>query len=84
MKLSAVVLCGVSVLTLASCTTSKQGNAGKEDLVKTARSIIGTELIGTKGASPKDQDNIDSTVAGACAAGVYTKPECRHHQELLQ
>lgn len=77
------LLVGCAVI-LASCTTSKQGSAGSEDLARAARSIFGTELIGTRGATPQDQDNIDDTVAGACAVGSYKAEECRRHQVLTQ
>jgi hypothetical protein len=65
----------------ASCTTSQQGSAGKEDFAKTTRQIIGTSLIGARGATPADQDKIDDTLAGTCAVGVFTADECRLHQE---
>ena len=81
MLLKRLALCAVTAVTLAGCTTSRQGSAGTEDLAKAARSIMGTELIGTRGATPQDQDNIDDTVAGACAVGTYSKVECRRHQE---
>lgn len=45
---------------------------------------MGTSLIGTRGATPRDQDNIDDTVAGACAVGAYNKTECQRHQELTE
>lgn len=81
MKLNVLALCGVIAVTLVGCTTSKQGSAGKEDLARSARSIFGTELIGTRGATPRDQDNIDDAVAGACAVGSYSPIECRRHQQ---
>lgn len=84
MKLNVIVLCAASALIVASCTPSRQGNAGKTDFVKTARSIVGTELIGTKGATPEDQDGIDDTVAGICGAKVWTKEECELHQKNTQ
>lgn len=79
-----LVLCAAIAVTLAGCTTSQQGSAGKEDLAKAARGIIGTSLIGTKGASTRDQDNIDDTVAGACAVGTFTTTECLRHQKLTE
>lgn len=82
MSLRKLVLCVGCAVTLASCTHSKQGNAGKEDLARSARAIFGTELIGTRGATPQDQDNIDDTVAGACAVGSYKPEECRRHEKI--
>lgn len=84
MKLNVLVLCAAIALITTGCTTSKQGSAGKEDLARSTRAIIGTSLIGTKGATPRDQDNIDDTVAGACAVGTFNKDECRRHQEQTQ
>lgn len=84
MPLKRLALCVASAAILASCTTSRQGDAGTEDLAKTARNIFGTELIGTVGATPKDQDKIDDTVAGACGAGSYKPEECKRHQVLTQ
>lgn len=81
MKLNALALCAAFALTLAGCTTSKQGSAGKEDLSRAARSIFGTELVGARGATARDQDKIDDTVTGACAVGAYTPAECRRHQQ---
>lgn len=44
-----------------------------------ARAIVGTSLIGARGASAKDQDGIDDAVAGLCGAGSYTRAECARH-----
>lgn len=44
-----------------------------------ARAIVGTSLIGARGASPKDQDAVDDAVAGLCGAGSYTRAECARH-----
>ncbi len=37
------------------------------------------ELVGTKGATPADQANIDGTIAGACRVGALTPEECKLH-----
>lgn len=84
MQLNVLVLCVVTAAIAAGCTTSKPGNAAKADLAKGTRAIIGTELIGTRGATPRDQDNIDDTVAGACAVGVYGPEECERHNALTE
>lgn len=81
MKPNVPVLCAVIAVTLAGCTTSQQGTAGKEDLARATRGIIGTSLLGTKGLTPRDQDNIDDVVAGACAVKVFSELECRRHNQ---
>lgn len=84
MQLKRLVLCVVSAVMITGCTTSQQGSAAKQDLSKAARAIFGTELIGTRGATPQDQDNIDDTVAGACAVGAYKPDECDRHTTTTQ
>ncbi len=76
---NALVIFVVSVLTLAGCTTSQMVSASGDRQKATARAIVGTSLIGARGATPKDQDKIDDTVAGVCGAGVWTKSECARH-----
>lgn len=46
-----------------------------------ARAIVGTSLIGARGASSKDQDAVDDAVAGLCGAGSYTRAECARHDK---
>lgn len=48
------------------------------------RRIIGPDLIGTRGATIADQDNIDVTIVRSCAAGIFTKKECADHGRLTQ
>jgi hypothetical protein len=64
---------------VAACTTSQRVSASKQSLSSTTRAIVGTSLIGARGATPKDQDKIDDTAAGLCGAGVWTTSECRAH-----
>ncbi|WP_192934039.1 hypothetical protein [Sinorhizobium medicae] len=45
------------------------------------RSIVGTDLVGARGATPADQRKIDRTVVGICAAAVWTEGECARHGE---
>lgn len=45
------------------------------------RQIVGTDIIGAKGATIPDQDAIDLTVAGPCEVGIYRAQECRRHRE---
>ena len=43
------------------------------------RNVVGTDLIGAKGATDRDQRKIDRTVVGICAAAVWTRAECARH-----
>lgn len=72
-------LLAVSMFVLHGCATSTGVSASKEQLNLTARSVVGTSLIGARGATPADQDKIDDTVAGLCGARVWTKEECSAH-----
>lgn len=70
-----------AVLALAGCTTSKPAPVTVEGL----RPVVGTSLIGAKGATPADQGKIDETAAGLCGANVWTRSECaRHGRESRQ
>ncbi|WP_457662862.1 hypothetical protein [Sinorhizobium medicae] len=48
----------------AACGTSAPAN------VAGLRRVVGTDLIGARGATPADQRKIDRTVVGICAAAV--------------
>ena len=64
----------ISVLTLAACTTSQPAN------VAGLRRVVGTDLVGARGATDLDQRKIDRTVAGICAVkGIWTRDECTAH-----
>ncbi|HEV7433467.1 MAG TPA: hypothetical protein VGO22_01125 [Pseudorhizobium sp.] len=63
------------VLSGAACTTSAPAN------VAGLRGVVGTDLIGARGATPADQRKIDRTVVGICAADVWTRGECARHGE---
>ncbi|MDF1606942.1 hypothetical protein PZ897_01995 [Hoeflea sp. YIM 152468] len=66
-------------LVLAACGTSAPAN------VSGLRNVVGTDLIGTKGATADDQHKINRTVTGICAASVWTRAECaRHGAEIRQ
>jgi len=65
---------------LTGCGTSQALNASQNDIVRGARGVVGTALIGVQGKTPKDQDQIDETVARLCGTGVYTKSECARHK----
>lgn len=43
------------------------------------RPVVGTSLIGARGASRNDQAKIDETAAGLCGAAVWTPSECALH-----
>ena len=58
---------------LAGCGTS--GPASVAGL----RNVVGTDLIGARGATDRDQRKIDRTVVGICAAAVWTRAECARH-----
>lgn len=78
MLLKIGALSTVAVLMLAGCSTSKPAPVTTEGL----RAVIGTSLIGARGATPVDQGKINETVAGLCGGGVWTRSECaRHGQE---
>ncbi|HEV7321597.1 MAG TPA: hypothetical protein VGO04_23590 [Ensifer sp.] len=62
-------------LMLAGCGTSHPAN------VPGLRGVVGTDLVGARGATPADQRRIDRTVVGLCAGGVWTKAECAKHGE---
>ncbi|WP_246810866.1 hypothetical protein [Ensifer sp. ENS09] len=65
----------IPALMLAGCGTSAPAS------VTALRSIVGADLVGTRGATPADQRKIDRTVVGLCAGGVWTKAECKRHGE---
>lgn len=79
MQRIALALIVVCVLSGAGCTSTARVNASKEQLNLTARAIVGTSLIGARGATPRDQDKIDETIAGLCGSRTFTKQECSAH-----
>ncbi|WP_082523437.1 hypothetical protein [Ensifer sp. Root31] len=62
-------------LALTACGTSQPAS------VDGLRRVVGTDLVGARGATPADQRKIDRTVVGLCAGGVWTKAECVRHGE---
>lgn len=74
-KLRTGVVCIAVVLLTAGCSTSKPAPVTVDGL----RPIIGTSLIGARGATSGDQSKIDETVAGLCGSSVWTKSECARH-----
>ena len=69
-----------SALILAGCQSSQLASVSSDQQISTARSIVGTSLVGAQGATAADQDKIDDTAAGLCGAGVWTRSECIRHQ----
>lgn len=76
MRLACVVACAS---TMAACGGSQTTSAQRDDLRASARSIVGTSLVGARGLTAGDQDKIDDTVAGLCGAGVWVRSECARH-----
>ncbi|MGN7749708.1 hypothetical protein [Sinorhizobium sp. 22678] len=66
------------IFALQGCGTSAPAS------VDGLRRVVGTDLVGARGATPADQRKIDRTVVGICAAAVWTKAECARHGEALQ
>lgn len=84
MRLIALVLLVASALNVVGCTSTQQASASKEKLNLSARSIVGTSLIGAKGETSEDENKIEDTVAGLCGAGVWTKSECDLHDKKVK
>lgn len=62
-------------LVLTGCGTSAPAS------VEGLRRVVGTDLVGARGATPEDQRKIDRTAVGICAAAIWTKAECERHGE---
>lgn len=45
------------------------------------RSVLGSDLMGARGATEADQRKIDRTIVRGCAGGVWSKDECAKHDE---
>ena len=65
-------------LALTACGTSAPAS------VDGLRWVVGTDLVGARGATPADQRKIDRTVVGLCAGGVWTNAECVRHGEAAR
>ncbi|KKX33631.1 hypothetical protein [Rhizobium sp. LC145] len=65
----------VAILTfvLTACGTSAPKS------VSGLRRVVGTDLIGARGATPADQRKIDRTVVGICSADLWSREECARH-----
>lgn len=73
MRKIVVILC----VMLTACTPDGPAS------VAATRRIVGTDLIGARGATPLDQRKIDRTIVGLCAPQVYTVKECSAHGEAV-
>ena len=77
-RLAMAAMLSGAVFVTAGCSTT--GTVGaKAEIRDTIRVVVGTDLIGARGASERDQRKIDVTAAGLCSARVWTGPECRRH-----
>nr|WP_318913537.1 hypothetical protein [Shinella zoogloeoides] len=81
MKLTKLVLLVACAASVAACTSTQRVSASKERLNSAARAVVGTSLIGARGATAGDQDKIDDTVAGLCGSHTWTRDECARHDE---
>lgn len=68
----------IFVLMGAACGTTAPAS------VPGLRRVVGTDLIGARGATPADQRKINRTVVGICAASVWTPDECERHGEAVK
>lgn len=64
-----------AALMLTACSTSKPAAVTGSGL----RQVVGTDLIGARGATRGDQNKIDATVAGLCGGSVWMPSECARH-----
>ncbi|EHK75188.1 hypothetical protein SM0020_24810 [Sinorhizobium meliloti CCNWSX0020] len=80
MKLAALRTMSALALTFVLQGCGTLGPASADGL----RRVVGTDLVGARGATPADQRKIDRTVVGICAAAVWTKAECVRHGEAQQ
>lgn len=74
-NLTLLVATMTAALMVAGCGTS-----GPLDATGLRR-VVGTDLIGARGATASDQRKIDRTVVGLCAGSVWTESECASHGE---
>ncbi|ABS12993.1 hypothetical protein I6H96_11230 [Brucella anthropi] len=74
-KLWTLLALMMSALTLAGCGHSGPAN------VSGVRNVLGTDLLGARGATEADQRKIDRTIVRGCAGGVWSKDECAIHDK---
>lgn len=68
----------MSASTLAGCSTAAPASADG------LKRVVGTDLIGTRGLTTKDNRNIGRTVASLCAAKIWTTEQCRQHDAAIK
>lgn len=68
-----MTLAALLIAALSACGTTAPAS------VVGLRRVVGTDLIGARGATAEDQRKIDRTAVGICAGGVWTKTECALH-----
>ncbi|MDX3929266.1 MAG: hypothetical protein QHC90_26125 [Shinella sp.] len=82
MTLRTVLMKALLIMTpaamLAGC-----GISGPADALGLRR-VVGTDLIGARGATDADQRKIDRTIVRLCAGGVYGRDDCGRHGEALK
>lgn len=66
-----------------ACGLVACGTSGGAD-VAALRRVLGTDLIGAKGATNVDQDKINRTVIRAGRAEIYTPKELAAHGRAVQ
>ncbi|MDX0759822.1 hypothetical protein GOD62_28230 [Sinorhizobium medicae] len=84
MKLIALALTAACALSAAGCTSTQQVSASKDRLNQAASAVVGTSLIGARGATPADQDKIDEPSRGLCGASAWSQSECARHDGAQQ
>lgn len=67
----------MSVAMLAGCGTS-----GPVDVAGLGR-VVGSDLVGARGATEADQRKIDKPIVRLCAVKVLTPAQCTRHEEIL-
>ena len=74
-----LLLSSVALMAVSGC----QGgvSASTEAIEGSARSIVGTRLVGAQGRTQSDQNKIDDTVTRLCATRVWNEDECLRHDE---
>lgn len=75
MTRSFAVIFIAAATSVAGCSTSPTAPATADGL----RRVVGTSLVGARGASAGDQRAIDETAAGLCAAAIWSRSECARH-----
>lgn len=75
MRLKTGALLFAAVSTVAGCSTLRPAPVSADGL----RTVVGTSLVGARGATAPDQRKIDETAAGLCGAGIWTRSECARH-----